>query len=231
MNNQHDFKQARQYKIRPRDKVLLIHNGLDPYKLSFLPREEARLKLLEQASKKSAKVFQSKYIVGTIANFYPTKGLKYLIEAAREFKNSNEIIFLIIGDGEGRQELESAIKQSGLEKHVFLLGKVPEVARYLTGVDIFVLPSLKEGFAWGILEAMAAKLAIIATRVGAAEEIIENGKNGFLVEPKDSRAIANSIRSIIADSRLTQELGIQAHQTLLFKFSLDKMLSAIEKIL
>ncbi len=231
LNNKHDFDQAKQLKIKPRKELILIYNGLDVYKMDFLPREDARLKLFEKIIKHSGKIFQIDKIIGTIANFYPPKGLEYLVEAAEHFKNDDTVAFIIIGEGEERGMLENLIKIKGLEKKVFLIGQVPEAHKLLSAFDIFVLPSLKEGFPWSLIEAMSAKLPVIATSVGAVPEIIEDYKNGIIIRPADATQIAAKIKEVLGSDRLKQEMGIQAHQTVLFKFNADKMISQTEALL
>ena len=231
VNNEHDLEQAKNLKIRPKEKIALIHNGIDVYKTEFLPKEEARLKLFEKASKASGRVFQAETIIGTIANFYPPKGLKYLIETAEHFKNKDDVIFIVIGDGQERKELELLITNYQLRHKVLLLGQINDAYKLLNAFDIFVLPSVKEGFPWVVIEAMTAKLPVVATRVGAIPEIIEDGKNGFIVESNRPEQIASRIQELLNNEHLRQELGIQAHQTVLFKFSLDKMVEQIEKLL
>lgn len=227
VNNKNDHEQAVKLKIRPKEKLELIHNGIDALKIEFLPKDKARLRL---------KVSQAEFIIGTIANFYPAKGLKYLIEAIklltdgiRQTANSR-IKLAIIGDGEERLDLESRIKDYGLEKDIILLGRVQEAFKYIKALDVFVLPSVKEGFPWTILDAMAAKLPIIATSVGALPEIIDNGKNGILVEPKNPQQLAEAIKQLLENERTRQELGIQAHQTVLFKFPIEKMVRETETL-
>ena len=231
VNNLYDLESANKLKIKPKEKIVLIHNGLDVYKMDILPRVEARLKLFEQTSRKLGKIFHIKNIIGTIANFYPSKGLEYLIGAAEYFKNNDEVIFLIIGDGQERTKLKTLIEQKGLQNKVILLGQIPNAYKLLGAFDIFVLSSVKEGFPWVIVEAMAAKLPVIGTRVGAIPEIIEDGKNGIIVEPAQSEKIAVKIQDLLGNDRLRQEMGIQAHQTVLFKFDSEKMIGQIEKLL
>ncbi|MEK7076381.1 MAG: glycosyltransferase family 4 protein [Patescibacteria group bacterium] len=231
VNNQRDLDQAEKLKIRPRMQTVLIHNGIETYKLDLVPREEAREKLLEKAAKYSGRNIQVKNIIGTIANFYPTKGLEHLIQAADYFNNSDNVVFFIIGDGELRPELEKMIREKGLERKVFLLGQIPDAYRFLPAFDVFVLPSVKEGFPWALIEAMSAKLPVVATDVGAVPEIIDDHKNGLLVKPKDPVELANKIKEVLENDYLRNELGIQAHQTILFKFELDKMVKKIEELL
>ncbi len=241
INNTHDLKQAHELHIRPRKSLNLVYNGIDPYKLSLLPSAEARQMLLETIGLDKP-VFDGK-IIGTIANFYPAKGLEYLIEAfsllntrpTESFGQAKYLIrntrLLIIGDGNERNMLEKLIRQRGLEDKVFLLGQRMQASQYLSAFDIFVLPSVKEGYPWSVLEAMSAKLPIIATRVGAIPEIIENGLNGYIVEPANPEQIADNINLLLTNESLAKEMGIQAHQTVLFKFTLDKMIKQIEELL
>ena len=231
VNNQHDLNQAKKLRIRPRVRTVLVHNGIETYKIDLLPKEEARTKLLEKITKYSNRNILPKKIIGTVANFYPAKGLEYLIGSANYFSESDDIAFFIIGDGELRPELEKMIRENGLEKKVFLLGQVPDAHRFLPAFDIFVLPSVKEGFPWVLIEAMAAKLPVVATNVGAVPEIIDDHKNGLLIEPRNSAELADKIKEILDNDYLRNELGIQAHQKVLFNFELDKMVKEIEIIL
>ena len=231
VNNEHDYNQAKKLKIKPREKLAIIYNGLDIYKMEFIPREEARLKLFEKVSRHSGRIFQTETIIGTIANLYTTKGLTTLIEAVEHFKHNDTITFFVIGEGSEHTALEGLIKKKGLEKKVYLLGDIPDAKVYLQAFDVFVLPSLKEGFPWALIEAMAARLPVIATRVGAVPEIIENGENGFITEPGRPEQIAKKITEILSSDYLKKEFSIKAHQTVLFKFSEDKMIKEIEEIL
>lgn len=231
VNNKSDYEQAIKLKIKPRKEIKLIYNGIDALKTEFLNKDEARLKLFKNLSKNHDKIFQADFIVGTVANFYPTKGLEYLVEAVNILKSNLNIKnckFLIIGDGERKTELESKIASYKLEKDLILVGQIPEADKYMRAFDFFVLPSVKEGLPWVILQAMAAKLPIISTRVGGVPEIIEDGKNGILVEPKEPLEMAKAIKYILENERARQEFGIEAHQTVLFKFPIEKMVRETE---
>ncbi len=234
VNNRRDFEQAKKLKIKPRQSVELIHNGVDPYKLEIFGKDEAKIKLFEKLPQRKRNFLHAKTIIGTIANFYKTKGLKYLIEAAKMISDDQKIrdaVFVIIGDGTEREKLEMQIKGAGIKNKIFLTGKLPDAHKYLAVFDIFVLPSVKEGFSWALLEAMAAKLPVVATNVGAAPEIIEDGKNGFLVEPRKPELLAQKIKELTSDEHLRRELGIQAHQTVVLKFDLNKMVDKVDELL
>lgn len=229
VNSPDNFIQAGKLKIRPRQEVIYVPNGIDVYKTYFLERDTAREILLNRTNHSTINP-QPKIIIGTIANLYPAKGLEYLIETAEYFKKKENVEFFVIGDGPERLKLENLIKIKKLEKKIFLVGRLADAHQYLPGFDIFVLSSVKEGSPWSVLEAMAAKVPVIATAVGGVSDIL-NDKNGVLVPPRKPEALAKEIMQLLADDKLRGELSIQAHQTVLFKYDLEKMVNRIEEIL
>lgn len=227
LNNSHDFNQAKELGIRPRHELLKIYNGLDAY-LPFLERETARA-FLDHRIPESYQHTTYTWLIGTVANLYETKGIETLIDAAIHTEPS--IRFIVIGDGPLRRTLEQHIIRSGLSHRFFLLGRIKDAWKYLPGFDAFVLPSLKEGFSWALLEAMAAKIPIIATRVGAAPEMIEHGTSGLLCAPGNPKELAQAITQLLEDSDLRQSMTIDAHQRVLNTFTLREMMSHYEKLL
>ena len=223
-NAESDKQQAIKLGIKPRKEILTIYNGIDIDKLGFYSKEEARKKILNTSYQ-----IQNASLVGTIANFYPAKGLKYLVEAARLLRKKN-IKFIVIGGGQKRKKLEVLIKKHDLENVFFLAGAIPEAYRYLKAFDAFVLPSLKEGFPWTILEAMAAEVPVIATKVGAIPEIIESNKNGLLVEPRNPKQIAEAIAKLLNDENLRKKLAENGRKVVIEKFNLEKMIQQYENL-
>lgn len=198
---------ALQYGTAKLNAISVISNGIDLDNLQFLSKDEARQKL---------NLSDDKLIIGTIANLYKTKGLEYLIEAAAQ--NTN-IHIAVIGEGSERKNLEEKIKQNKLGEYVTLCGNISQAFKYLPAFDIFVLPSIKEGFPYTILETMAAGLPIVATDVGAISEILENQKTGLIVPPADSLALTEAIVSLIKNPEFARQLGINAKEAVK-KFSL-----------
>ena len=212
VNSEVDRQLALKYKIVPERKLVKIYNGIDINSLIFLSRKEARSRFgLDQTTK----------IVGTMANFYRTKGLENLIEAAYKLieVRPDSIKFVIIGEGRLRPGLEKLIKKYRLENKVLLTGRIPDAYQYLKAFDLFVLPSLKEGFPWVILEAMAAEVPIVATKVGAIPEIL--GEE-FLVEPGNPQKLAKKISWMLEHP---------AKPELKAEFTSQKMIEKTEKLL
>jgi glycosyltransferase involved in cell wall biosynthesis len=242
VNSEIDKLAAIENKVCSLEKIVKIYNGIDVKKLEFLSKEEARESLfkyitsnIEPRTRISLVRGEPRtFIVGTIANFYKTKGLCYLIEAIHilntKYKSQNTN-FIIIGDGKQRKDLESLIKKYNLENKVILSGKIPEAYKFLKAFDVFVLPSLKEGFPWVILEAMASKTPILATRAGALPEIIDNGKEGILVETKNSQILAEKIYWLLNHPIEAKNMGLLAKEKLEKEFSLRTMIKKTQELL
>lgn len=223
-NNQYDLLTARRFKIKPKIGFKIIYNGIDLETLNFSEREEARQALLSK--KPLLNIPAPRIILGAIANFYKTKGLLYLIEAIASLDlKTSDFILILIGEGRERKKLEKLIRKKKLENKIFLLGQVPQAFRLAKAFDIFILSSLKEGQPWAILEAMAAKLPIIATKVGAIEEMLTDQKTGLLINPKDSNALAEAIKTLLINSSLRNELGVNGFLRVKINFKLSDMLS------
>ena len=179
VNSRSDYEQAKRLNIRPRGGLMLVHNGIDPYKIHFLDRQEARMKLLGEGHK-------NKKIIGTLANLYPAKGVETFIQAAALDSNP-DAHYLVIGDGPERKKLEEMIIDRDLSGKVVITGRVDNASQYLPAFDIFVLSSYKEGFPWAVLEAMSAKLPVIATEVGAISEIFEEKRPAGISDARTGR--------------------------------------------
>lgn len=214
-----DRQIALQAKIAPAKKLITIHNGLTLPDNYFLTKETALEKL---------KISQdNNTIIVTIANFYPTKGLKYLIEATKILSTDYKLPIktIIIGDGKLRHQLEQQIKNLELQNNVILIGSLLEASQYLKAFDLAVVSSVKEGFPYFLLEAMSAGLPIVATRVGGIPEIITGKKNGFLVESKNPQMLADKIQQLAMNKTLMAEISDQNLKDVGEKFGLQKMLA------
>jgi len=173
--------------------------------------------------------FNKKIILGTIAELHPNKGLTYLIDAlARVCDEKTDVISIIIGDGDLLPELHMRIKEKGLEGRVFLAGYMENASQYLKAFSMFVLPSTKEGLPYVILEAGSASLPVVTTTVGGIPEIIEDMKSGVLIQPKNSGELAHAISYVIEHHALAKQYGANLREVVSVKFSIEKMLSAIE---
>jgi len=201
-----DKQIALKHNFAAPDKIITIHNGTDLKPADFFDKPLAKEKLTKLISNK---LILSPYslIIGVIANLYPTKGLEYLIEAAAILiKSYPDLLFLVIGDGNEKSNYQSLILNHQLSNNFFLLGTIDEAYRYLKAFDVFVLPSVKEGFPYTAVEALAAGVPIVATNVGGLPEIITDGINGLLVPPAAPEALARAIKRLLDNPDFTAKL-------------------------
>lgn len=190
-------------------QITTIHNAVNPEQLNFLSKDEARNNL---------KLKADDLIIGTIANFYKTKGLAFLIEATSLLtKDFPALKTVIIGEGPERNNLELLIKNLGLENNAILTGTLPEAHRYLNALDLFILSSVKEGLPYAILKAMAAEIPIVATRVGGLPEILPEN---ILIQPGNAQKLADKIKIMLAG-----RLASTQYNTNSFEDFLNKTLS------
>ena len=205
--------------IIPR-RVRVIYNGIGT--IGFLERNRARESLVEKTRAQKEHVW-----IGILAELHPNKGLRYAVEAAAELRRKGERQFsmMIIGEGEEREKLEKLIQKLSLENHVFLAGFLEEASRYLTAFDIFLLPSVKEGFPYSLLEAMAAELATITSDVGGVRELIVHNQTGIIVEPRNVDALTRALAVLVKNPRERHRLGEAVRNRTDMHFTLERMLA------
>jgi len=216
--SEYDRQAAIKYNLANQEQVVTIHNGI---KLTpELPLRSSSL----------IKEGEGGVLIGTVANLYPTKGLTYLVRAAKKITTNFPIAkFVVIGEGSERKNLESEIANLGLTDNFILMGEKENAMQYLSNFDVFVLPSIKEGFPYTLLEAMAAGLPIVAAKAGGIPEAIEDGKEGLLVPPCDAEALAGATKKLLEDSDLAKTLGRNAREKVK-QFSLEKMAQSTRQL-
>ncbi len=197
----------------PGHKISVIPNGidLDTFKLQNKKAARSQLALPED-----------KTLILSIGGLSPVKGQKYLIESIPEIiQKFKDVLFILVGDGEVREELENLVASKGISKHVLFAGaqQAAQIPIWLNSSDIFVLPSLSEGTPNALLEAMACGLPVIATTVGGIPETIENGQEGFLIPPKSSASLTKSITTLVRDKALRYQLGQNGMKTIRAKYA------------
>lgn len=118
-----------------------------------------------------------------------------------------QVRLILVGDGEERSVLEALTDELGLRGQVVFTGMQKDVAPLLGGADVFLLSSVSEGIPLTLLEAMAARLPCVSTRVGGIPEVIMDGQTGLLAVPSDARDLAEKLRMVIGDAALRQQFG------------------------
>jgi glycosyltransferase involved in cell wall biosynthesis len=165
---------------------------------------------------------QDDKVIGTVGRISPEKGHKYLLGVADSIvEECPGTVFLIIGDGPLREELQREYDSP----FIIFTGIRNDVPELYQCMDIFVLPSLTEGLPVALLEAMASNLPVVATRVGGVPSVISNNQTGLLIEPRDEEAIKESLLHLLRNPKEAEEMGKEGCQRVKEHYSSQKMTS------
>ncbi len=206
-----------------KNEILVLPNGVDLEKFKGFSKEIVHDKL---------KIPIEEKVILFVGELKKVKGLEYLIEAFKKinqrFVNSK---LLLVGGGLEKENLENIVKKNNLQNKIIFVGRIAnqEVCEYMIGSDVFVLPSLSEGFPLVILEAMASGLPIVATKVRGLSEILKDNKNGFLVDPKNSEDLFQRILILLENDQLRKEIS-NLNKNQAKEYSWEKITKEIEKI-
>ena len=209
----------RQYRVK---KIAVIPDGVSQEKFKPDPdKKETRKKL----------GFDTKNLIVCVSRLEYKNGTRDLIEAAKYLQDFDFKI-IICGNGSEMEKLKNMIKEFNLEKRVFLLGDIlhSELPKYVACADIFVRPSLAEGFGIVFLEAMAAGLAVIGTPVGGIPDFLHNNETGLFCEPSNPKDIADKIEVLIRDKTLTQRLIQNGFKMIKEEYNWEKIANRIKKL-
>jgi glycosyltransferase involved in cell wall biosynthesis len=201
----------------------VIHNGID---IGPLPAAGDR-----EAVRRDLGVDAGTLVVGTIARLDPVKHLDALLEAAARARTQHHlpILVVVIGDGPERAALDARAAAIDMTAHVRFLGRRDDARRWLAGMDVYVNASVSEGISLTILEAMAAGLPVVATRVGGTPEVVDD-TSGVLVPARDVPALAAALVALAADAARRHELGAAARARVESAFTLDRMVATYRRI-
>jgi glycosyltransferase involved in cell wall biosynthesis len=167
-----------------------------------------------------------------VGRLHPVKGVQYLLGAMKMVHQElPEAKLILVGDGEEREHLENLTDSLGIRGCVEFAGRVPHdrVQDYMNRAEVFVLPSLSEGFPVTILEAMACGLPVVATRVGGIPDIIEDGTNGYLVDARDQEQIAEALLRVLQDKML-QKIMSNNNRKSAEKYRWDTVAATLEGV-
>jgi glycosyltransferase involved in cell wall biosynthesis len=179
--------------VRPRGGALVIHPGVDLKAFSAGPARHDNLRA-------QLKIPKDVVVIGTLGRLVPEKAYEVLVAAAEVLVRRHvPIRVLIAGEGKLRPTLEAEIESRGLEGWVTLLGYQSDVPGFLSNLDVYVQPSRSEGFGISLLEALAAGLPCVATRVGGIPELLA-GDTGVLVPAEDAGSLAEALERLCSPS-------------------------------
>lgn len=215
------YRDVRRWDRVPPAKIRQLPYGI--------PMAEVESPLTPDQAK--AELGLSGFCLGTIGRLEEQKGQEFLLAAVPELKNDiPDLQVIIVGDGRLRAHLERQAQELNLEGIVHFLGARRDLARLYRAMEVFVLPSLWEGLPLALLKAMAAGLPVIATPVSGVEEVITDRVNGRLVPPRQPEALAAAVLELFNRPELRQLYGQRGQEAIRAGYSLEAMLTALERL-
>jgi len=201
----------------PLARVRVIYNGINLRGGSAARRNN--VELLE-----SAGIPREAKIVGAVGNLYPVKGHLDLIRATRTIlKHLPTTHVVILGRGTLHDALVAEAEALGIRDRIHLLGYREDVKEWLGAMDVFTMPSLSEGLPLSLLEAMAAGVPPVVTKVGGMPEVVQDSVTGFIVPPGNVEALADRLSFLLGNPSLATKMGVASRERILDQFTMDRM--------
>lgn len=207
----------------PAQRCLVLENGIDEsdYRRHQLP-EEAKHRL---------NLPQTGFIIGAVGRLAPEKGFDVLIRAGHRLLSSGlDVRLLIVGEGEQRAMLQQLAEELGMRDRVYLPGWQTEVRNYFEAMDIFALPSHREGLPNVLLEAMAMEVPVVATRVNGVPQLVQDGRSGLLIEPGDVSGLTTALLGLLTNAALRRLFGVAGRRTVETRYSFKNRMSQLKRI-
>ncbi len=220
-------------------KKVLVEGGVNPENIEVISSGIDFSSFEEDSSVLTSKDYLHRefsfavddYLVGIVAHLADHKGHQYLIQATKILKQqSPKIKTIIVGEGPLSMELDRQAKELDVEDIIFFLGFRKDIPKILSSLDLFVLSSHLEGMGSSILDAMASRLPVVATKVGGIPEVVIHGETGLLVPPRDPSALARAILMLYSDKTLASRLGQKGYELVHRKFSAEAMADKVVRL-
>jgi glycosyltransferase involved in cell wall biosynthesis len=203
----------------PAERTAVVHDGVDLVRLAAVPPANVRAAFW---------LPHDAPVVANVAALVPHKGQRHLVEAARlVVRRVPDARFVIFGEGELRESLETQIRTHALEKHVLLAGFRADVLSLCKTIDLFAMSSITEGLGSAVLDAMACRKAVVGTEAGGIPEAVVHGETGLLVPPRDDGALAEAIVSLLKDAGRREAFGEAGYRRVDQQFSASKMVRGV----
>src|SRR3989338_8769943 len=220
-------------------KCAVVYNGIAPDMKPITDASEIR---------RMYGINDDDILIGTVGSLIKRKRINDLIDALAtlQFQNSGDktnppcppllkvgeggLKCIIVGDGPERENLKKRVLQKGLKEKVMFTGFQSDAISHINAMDIFAIPSEKEGLPRVILEAMLMAKPVVACNVTGSSELVIDGETGFLVSVKDPDALAAAMSRLIASSELRNTMGAMGRERVLEKFSMEAYITGVSKI-
>jgi glycosyltransferase involved in cell wall biosynthesis len=213
------------YGISTPEHIQMIPLGLE------LDRFRVRDPAVRAALRQEWGIPPEAFLTGMIARMVPIKRHEDLFRAiALVLPAFPDAWFAVIGDGELRPPLEALARELGIAHRVVFTGFRNDTPAVYQALDLTALTSANEGLPVTVIESLSAGKPVVATRVGGVPELIQDGETGFIVQPNDPASIAEGLKKALANPGLTRNMGIEAQEMTIERYSSRRLLRDIEAL-
>jgi glycosyltransferase involved in cell wall biosynthesis len=172
-----------------------------------------------------------RFTVGWIGRMTAIKNTEDVLEAFKALRGRGvEATLCMVGDGPDRPVLERRAHELGIMRDTLFLGYQQDVAPLYAAFDALVLPSSNEGTPVSVIEALAARTPVVATRVGGVPDVVREGDDGFLVDPGDTDALAERLERLASDPQLRERMGAAARSRVLSRYAVDRLVDDVDRL-
>lgn len=206
----------------PREKMVVIPSGIDTDRFAPLPPGEYKSRL---------GIPPDRIVFGTVTRQRIRKGVEEFLRAIAEAsRTAPQLHGLIVGEVEEAGELKAIVQELKIQDRLTLAGRRQDMPQVYAAMDVYVLSSHDEGMSNALLEAMAMEKPVVATDVGGIGEVVEAGRTGTLVPPRDCQALANAFVATLQRRAEWSELGRKGRQRVIERFSARSMVDDMERL-
>lgn len=203
----------------PEARCTTVYTGIDPEAMRLSTPSTLRSELgLPETAK----------VVGTVAILRVKKGHRFIVDAAPAILAAQpDTHFVFAGDGPQMENLKAQIAEQGLEGCIHLLGLRRDIANVLSGCDLFLLPTEQEALGTSYIEAMAMGLPVVGSNVDGVPEVVRDGDNGLLIQPRDAASLADAVTRLLGDDALRARMAARSRELVSSVFHVDTMCDAM----
>jgi glycosyltransferase involved in cell wall biosynthesis len=208
--------------VAPAEKFAVVRLGIE-----LEPRVRAREDRAE--IRRRIGVAPDRFVVGWFGRMTAVKRCQELVDALAALRARGvDALLLLVGDGVDRERVEERAHELGVAESCLFLGYQDDVARWYAACDAFALTSANEGTPVVIIEALAAGVPVVATRVGGVADVVAEGVDGFLVDAGDTAAMSERLEQLACDETLRHRMGIAGRARALGRYAVDRLVDDVD---
>jgi glycosyltransferase involved in cell wall biosynthesis len=211
-------------RVAPREKFAVVRLGIELGQRvgSSDGRTETRRYL---------GIAPERFTVGWVGRMTAVKRTDDVLDSFKQLRDRGvDAALCLVGDGPDREHLERRAHDLGVIRDTLFLGYQEDVAPLYAAFDALVLPSGNEGTPVSVIEALAAGTPVVATRVGGVPDVVRDGEDGFLVDPGDTRALAERLVALATDDALRERVGAAARERVVARYAVERLVDDIDRL-